>query len=96
MKNTFFSFFVVVLLSIISFELKAQINLPDLNTNNFGEVHGNFQTDAQYYIPDSSIGADPAPEKMLMNAFANIIYTKGKFTAGIRYESYLKDRKSVV
>jgi len=92
-KNTFFSFFAVVLLSIISFGLKAQINLPDLNNNNFGEVHGNFQTDAQYYIPDSSIGADPAPEKMLMNAFANIIYTKGKFTAGIRYESYLNVRQ---
>src|SRR6185503_718377 len=39
--------------------------------------------------PDSTIGAKPVPEKMLMNAFANILYTKGNFTAGIRYESYL-------
>jgi hypothetical protein len=54
-----------------------------------GEVHGNFQANSQYYIPDSTIGAEPAPEKMLMNGFANIIYTKGKFTAGIRYEAYL-------
>ncbi len=65
----------------------AQIsNLTNLN---LGEIHGNFQAIAQYYIPDSTIGADPVPEKMLMNGFANIIYTKGKFTAGIRYESYL-------
>jgi len=57
--------------------------------NNWGEIHGNFQVDAQYYNPDSAIGAPPVPEKMLMNAFANIIYTKGNFTAGVRYESYL-------
>lgn len=54
-----------------------------------GDVHGNFQATAQYYIPDTTIGAPAVPEKMLMNGFANIIYTKGKFTAGIRYESYL-------
>lgn len=53
------------------------------------EVHGNIQTDAYYYNPDSSIGATPVPEKMLMNGFANIIFTKGNFSAGLRYESYL-------
>lgn len=67
----------------------AQLNLNTLNNLNLGEVHGNFQANAQYYIPDSTIGAAEVPEKMLMNGFANIIYTKGKFTAGIRYESYL-------
>ncbi len=66
----------------------AQINIPTLPAN-MGDVHGNFQATAQYYIPDSTIGAPTVPEKMLMNGFANIIYTKGKFTAGIRYESYL-------
>lgn len=65
----------------------AQLNLNNLP--NLGDVHGNFQATAQYYIPDSTIGAPDVPEKMLMNGFANIIYTKGKFTAGIRYESYL-------
>ncbi len=69
----------------------AQINLNTSNNSNLGEVHGNFQANAQYYIPDSAIGAAAAPEKMLMNGFANIIYTKGKFTAGIRYESYLNE-----
>lgn len=66
----------------------AQINLPNLPAN-MGDVRGNFQATAQYYLPDSTIGAPNVPEKMLMNGFANIIYTKGKFTAGIRYESYL-------
>ncbi len=67
----------------------AQINTPNLNNVNLGEIHGNIQLDAQYYIPDSTIGAPNVPEKMLSNGFANLIYTRGKFTAGVRYESYL-------
>ncbi|NNC86424.1 MAG: hypothetical protein HKN75_10110 [Bacteroidia bacterium] len=51
-------------------------------------VHGNFQLDAQYYIEDSSINAPDVPEKMLMNGFANIIFTSDNFEAGVRYESY--------
>lgn len=54
-----------------------------------GEVHGNFQMDAQYYNPDSAIEAPPVPEKMLMNGFSNINYTNRNFSAGVRYESYL-------
>lgn len=64
--------------------LAQQIDLSKL-----GEVHGNIQTDAQYYNADTAIGAATVPEKMGFNGFANIIYTKGNFSAGIRYESYL-------
>lgn len=53
-----------------------------------GQIHGSFQLDAQYYIEDSLIGAPDVPEKVLMNAFANIIYTNGDFSAGIRFESF--------
>lgn len=69
--------------------------LPSLNSQNVdevlskGEVHGNFQVDMQYYQEDSLIGAVEVPEDVLMNGFANFIYTNGKFTAGFRYESYL-------
>ncbi len=55
----------------------------------WGEIHGNVQFDAQYYNPDSAMGAPPVPEKLLMNGFTNLIYTKGKFQVGIRYENYL-------
>lgn len=51
-------------------------------------VHGNFQVDAQYYNPDSLIGAPRVPEKMLSNAFGNINFNRGKFSAGVRYEAY--------
>ncbi len=52
-------------------------------------VHGNFELNTQYYNTDSAIGAPRVPEKMLANGFSNIIITHGKFSAGLRYESYL-------
>lgn len=58
---------------------------------NNGEIHGNFQLDAQYYNPDSAIGAQKVPEKFLMNSFTNLIYTNGDFSAGVRFESYLNN-----
>jgi hypothetical protein len=54
-----------------------------------GEVHGNVQMDAQYYRTDSVIGAFQPEDQMRMNAFANVLYTNGNFTAGMRYEAYL-------
>jgi hypothetical protein len=54
-----------------------------------GELHGNFQLDAQYYNQDSLIGAPNVPEKILSNGFMNLWYTKGNFSGGIRYENYL-------
>lgn len=56
---------------------------------NIGHVSGNFEIDAQYYQSDSAIGATVAPEKAGMNAFCNINYVNGPFSAGVRYESYL-------
>jgi len=52
------------------------------------QVHGNFSTDAQYYRVDSVIGAEVPDEKMGINAWGNIQYTQGRFTAGIRFETY--------
>lgn len=69
-------------LFFISLQLLAQ------NTNE-GQIHGNFQTDIQTYKKDSTINAPAVPEKALMNSYANIIFTKGDFSAGARYESYL-------
>ena len=53
------------------------------------QVHGNFGLTGQTYMEDSLIGAPFVAEKYLMNAYGNIIFTKGNFTAGVRFESYL-------
>lgn len=57
--------------------------------NNEGQFHGNFQVDAQVYRNDSAIGATVPPERMGLNSYANFNYTKGNFTAGLRYEGYM-------
>jgi hypothetical protein len=37
---------------------------------------------------DSIIGATDVPQKLLLNARADILYTNGDFTAGLRFEAY--------
>jgi hypothetical protein len=74
-------YFIIALISFPKIALSQGLNA--------GEIHGNFQIDAQYYNPDSAIGAPIVPEKTLMNSFTNLIYTNGSFSAGVRFESYL-------
>jgi len=57
--------------------------------DNSGEIHGDFDLNMQSYQEDKLIGAEPADEIILNNAYLNINYTKGDFSAGLRYESYL-------
>ncbi|PID95507.1 MAG: hypothetical protein CSA94_01255 [Bacteroidetes bacterium] len=65
-------------------QLFAQFNVAG------GQVHGNYQIDFQTYQKDSEIGInDLNGKKTGMNGFGNIIYTNGKFSAGLRYETYL-------
>jgi len=65
-------------------------NLAQSQNIEIGELHGNFQIDAQYYRIDSLIGAPVVPEKVLSNGFLNLTFVKGsKFNAGLRYENFL-------
>ena len=73
---------IVILLIFISTFINAQ-------NSEEGHIHGNFQLDAQTYNEDLNIGANSADEKMLMNSYANFIYTKGRFSAGARFEGYM-------
>jgi len=62
-------------------------------TSDKGTISGSFQMDVQAYQPDSTIGiteSDLQGKKAGMNAFAKINYTRGDFSAGIRYEAFLK------
>lgn len=53
-----------------------------------GHVTGNVQLDGQMSSADSVIGAEDVPAKLLMNARADILYTNGDFSAGMRFEMY--------
>jgi hypothetical protein len=76
-------FYILTLLSIFSLTALAQENNIPLGT-----VSGNFQVDAANYQKDTAINADPGTEVFRYNAFGNINYTNGNFSAGVRYESY--------
>ena len=52
-------------------------------------VSGNVGILWQSYAEDSLIGAVVPPAKTGYNAFANVLYNQGNFSAGVRYESYL-------
>lgn len=82
-KSSIFATFLFYLF-LNPFNLASQSGVSD----EVNSIHVNFQVDAQYYNPDSLIGAPKVPEKMLSNAFGNINYQRGKFSAGIRYEAY--------
>jgi len=75
---------------IFSIFLVLSINL--LAQNN-AVIRGNFQTVLQSYSKDTLIGAEVVPERVLLNSYANILYTQGNFNAGFRYEGYLNTLK---
>ncbi|MBM55605.1 MAG: hypothetical protein CMB32_03505 [Euryarchaeota archaeon] len=54
-----------------------------------GVVTGNVSILWQSYQEDSLIGAVVPPSKTGFNAYSNLIYTQGNFSAGLRYESFL-------
>jgi len=71
---------VLILLSIGS--VKAQSQLSN------GKISGDFGFNGMYYRPDSLIGAEKVDSKVRANAFLNLLYSNGGFTAGARYEYY--------
>ncbi len=75
---------ILVVLSILPFCLIAQEE-----QGNSGQFSGNFQLDGQLYRPDSAISAVVPPEKMALSGFGNLLYTYGKLSAGVRFETYI-------
>lgn len=80
--------FPIVLFVLITSFANAQVS----NVWKNSEVHGSFETDGQFYhadkalhISDSSING----KIFGLNGFADLNYTLGNFSAGIRYEAYL-------
>lgn len=52
-------------------------------------ISGDFGFNGMYYIPDTLIGAEEVVDsKVRANAFLNLLYSNGGFSAGVRYEYY--------
>jgi hypothetical protein len=85
LKTKFKAFFLALFFSI-SFTVSSQGLLEG------GRVNGNLQIDAQYYSEDKQLRITQESMNYRlygMNAFGNLIYNNGDFTAGMRFESYL-------
>ena len=78
----------IALLSILAWGLSGTA-LGQFGESETGTVTGNVQMLWQSYSEDPAIGAIVPPEKTGFNAFGNLIYNQGGFSAGLRYESYL-------
>jgi hypothetical protein len=88
MKHRFSFLFAVFFIALVQgFDAYAQQGFEKFLQNS--QVSGNFEFDGMYYNKDSLIGAPDVPQKVLMNAFANINYVNGPFSAGLRFENYL-------
>jgi hypothetical protein len=74
----------LIIFFLVLFNRTSYAQLKD----ELGSIHGNFQIDAAYYRRDTIIDANPGSELFRYNAFGNINYQKGGFSAGLRYESY--------
>lgn len=79
------------LLLIAFLFIVAKNSFAQQTQSNWGELHGNFQFDGQLYLRDTLI--DPSGEfypneRFLGQGYANLVYSKDKFRAGIRYENY--------
>ena len=72
----------IIVCSLIPFITWAQ-------DNSNGTIQSDFNFSAQSYSEDPAINAQKVDETMLMNAYSNIRFNKGNFTAGVRFESYL-------
>jgi len=66
----------------------ASLSAQGVAIDDVGRISGSLQMDAQTYTEDTLIGAPDVPEKMLSNTFVNVLFQRGKFTAGLRFESY--------
>lgn len=57
----------------------------------WGKLSGNFQSDFQYFFRDEAIdstGEFYPDERFLAAGFTNVVYERGNFRFGIRYENY--------
>jgi hypothetical protein len=76
------------LIAFASLFLSLGVFAQDQNFD-LGHINGNVSILWQQYNEDTLIGAQVPAEKAGFNAYGNLIYTRGNFSAGIRYESYL-------
>lgn len=67
--------------------LSAQEEEPE-QAEETSYIHGDFQSDAQYYIYEPKLNTQKVPEIIGNNSYLNILYDRGNLSGGIRFESF--------
>lgn len=76
-------------LFILGFSLTLiQTNATAQSFSENQSVQGNIYSEINYYLSDTTIGADQVPEYFRANIYGNILYRYKGFSAGVRYEAY--------
>lgn len=79
-------------LQLLAFAILLPTFTMSQNFLDGAKVTGNIQIDAQYYSEDDKLGITDSTlnyKKFGMNGYANLLYTAGDFSAGLRMEGFL-------
>lgn len=60
----------------------------DTDVQEASYIHGDFQSDAQYYFKDPKLNSTTLKEVIGNNTYFNLIYDRGNLSAGLRFETY--------
>ena len=58
------------------------------NAQEASYIHGDFQSDAQYYFYEPKLNSQKVKEVIGNNSYLNVLYDRGNLSGGIRFEVY--------
>jgi hypothetical protein len=85
LKFNFFSFFLLCLFfkSISAFGQEEESDPQEASY-----IHGDFQSDAQYYFYEPKLNTQKVKEVVGNNSYLNLLYDRGNLSGGVRFEVY--------
>ena len=86
MKSQFFKvfFFGVVFSPFLLFAQQEE----ESNPQEASYIHGDFQSDVQYYFYEPKLNTQKVKEVIGNNSYLNVLYDRGNLSGGIRFEVY--------
>lgn len=69
-------------------DTSANNNVQKPDDEELTYIHGDFQSESQYYVNDKKLPNQQLPEQFGTNNYLNLFYDRGNFSAGLRFESY--------
>lgn len=84
--RTFLFYF--LLFSIFCFQTSFGQNEEEEGQEDASYIHGDFQSDAQYYVYEPKLNTQKVPEIVGNNSYLNLLYDRGNLSGGVRFEIY--------